>query len=183
MNLRATVSRSRRPSLTAMALAAVLGVSLSACAPQYRNHGYTPTDAELAEIVVGVDTRDSVAETVGAPTSAGILAGSDYYYVSSKVRHFGAAAPKEVERKLVAISFDDGGVVPVGLTTALGSIAAVFRSPQTTVASGKVLRSEASTRTLRSDDDTRQRPARALPSKRIAAALRSAWVGVPPAIA
>lgn len=111
MNLRATVSRSRRPSLTAMALAAVLGVSLSACAPQYRNHGYTPTDAELAEIVVGVDTRDSVTETIGAPTSTGVLADSDYYYVSGRMRYFGAAEPKEVERKLVAITFDDGGVV------------------------------------------------------------------------
>ena len=99
MNLRATVSRSRRPSLTAMALAAVLGVSLSACAPQYRNHGYTPTDAELAEIVVGVDTRDSVTETIGAPTSTGVLADSDYYYVSGRMRYFGAAEPKEVERK------------------------------------------------------------------------------------
>ncbi|MGR3803444.1 outer membrane protein assembly factor BamE [Marinibacterium profundimaris] len=100
----------RRPLLR-LALVAGLGLSLGACSAQYRNHGYTPSDAQLSEIVVGVDTRDSVAETVGAPTSAGILAGSDYYYVSSKVRHFGAAAPKEVERKLVAISFDDGGVV------------------------------------------------------------------------
>ncbi|MEM8731375.1 MAG: outer membrane protein assembly factor BamE [Pseudomonadota bacterium] len=93
--------------MTVLALCAALG----ACTVQYRNHGYTPSDAELAELVVGVDTRDSVVETVGAPTSSGLLAGSDYYYISSKVRFYGARAPKEVERKLVAISFTSNGVV------------------------------------------------------------------------
>lgn len=92
-------------------MAVLLAVALSACSATYRNHGYTPTDAELAELVVGVDTRDSVAETVGAPSSSGVLENSGYYYVSSKIRYFGAAEPKVVERKLVAISFDDSGVV------------------------------------------------------------------------
>lgn len=85
--------------------------AIAACSAQYRNHGYAPSDEDLAQIVVGVDTRDSVAETVGAPSSTGILESSGYYYVSSRVRHYGAAAPKEIERKLVAITFDNAGVV------------------------------------------------------------------------
>ncbi len=93
------------------ALAVLLAVSLSACAATYRNHGYAPSDAELAELVVGVDTRDSVAETVGAPSTSGVLEDSGYYYVASKIRYFGAAEPKVVERKLVAITFDQSGVV------------------------------------------------------------------------
>lgn len=93
----------------AMALAGL--VILGACTASYRNHGYAPSDEELAAIVVGVDTRDSVAESVGAPTSVGVLESGGYYYVSSRVRYFGASAPKEVERKLVAISFDRAGVV------------------------------------------------------------------------
>ena len=47
---------------------AVLGVCLlaaAACTTQYRNHGYAPSQEELAEVVVGVDTRDSVAESIG----------------------------------------------------------------------------------------------------------------------
>ncbi|MGV6847525.1 MAG: outer membrane protein assembly factor BamE [Marinibacterium sp.] len=92
-------------------VAFLLAAVLTGCTATYRNHGYAPTDDELAEIVVGVDTRDSVAETVGAPSSLGVLADGGYYYVSSRVRYFGPTAPKEVERKLVAISFDRAGVV------------------------------------------------------------------------
>lgn len=94
-----------------LCLGVVLVVSLGACSTIYRNHGYVPSEEDLAEVVVGVDTRDSVAETVGTPSSSGILNDSGYYYVRSRVRHQGMRAPKVVDRELVAISFTDTGVV------------------------------------------------------------------------
>lgn len=93
---------------------AVLGLALVAvagCSSIYRNHGYVPSDLDLENVVVGVDTRDSVAETLGAPSSSGVLNDSGYYYVSSKIRHFGIREPEVVERQLVAITFDSRGVV------------------------------------------------------------------------
>ena len=90
---------------------ASVGLSLAACSAVYRNHGHVPTEEDLAEIVVGVDTRDSIAETVGAPSSSGVLNDSGYYYVATRMRHYGAAAPKPVSRELVAITFDQAGVV------------------------------------------------------------------------
>lgn len=95
----------RRGAILALVLA------LGACTAIYRNHGYAPSEAELSEIVVGVDTRDSVAETVGVPSSSGVLNDSGYYYVSTKMRHFGPREPQVVERRVVAISFDRAGVV------------------------------------------------------------------------
>lgn len=89
----------------------VLVAGLGACTATYRNHGYVPTEEDLAEVVVGIDTRDSVAETVGTPSSGGVLDESGYYYVRSRVRHVGMRAPEVVERELVAISFTDTGVV------------------------------------------------------------------------
>lgn len=86
-------------------------VALGACTSQYRNHGYVPTEEDLAEITVGVDTRDTVLETVGAPSAAGVLDNSGYYYVRSRVRHFGARKPEVIERRIVAITFDKRGVV------------------------------------------------------------------------
>lgn len=85
--------------------------ALSACATQYRSHGYVPTEEDLQEIVVGVDTRASVAESVGTPSAGGVLNESGYYYMRSRVRHFAYQAPKVTERQLVAISFDRRGVV------------------------------------------------------------------------
>lgn len=93
--------------VAALACAAVL----SACVAQYRNHGYLPSDTDLAEVLVGVDTRDTVAETIGVPGTSGVLDQGNYYYVGSRVRHYGAFAPEIVEREIVAVEFDAQGVV------------------------------------------------------------------------
>ena len=82
-------------------------LALAGCVATERKHGYVPPEDLLAEIVVGVDTRDSVEETVGAPTASGVLRDSGFYYVESKFRNFGALEPRVVSRELVAISFDE----------------------------------------------------------------------------
>ncbi|MCP4821637.1 MAG: outer membrane protein assembly factor BamE [Shimia sp.] len=92
---------------------AVLGILLAstvACTTRYRNHGYIPTPAELDEIVLGVDTRDSVSEAVGSPSATGMLSDSSYVYVRTKVKHYGGLEPQVVERQVVAIDFDSRGV-------------------------------------------------------------------------
>lgn len=86
-------------------------LAIGACTPLYQDHGYAPTDSELAEISVGVDTRESVAEAVGPPTSSGVLRDSGYYYVSQRMRTYAYNAPEIVDRQVVAISFNSSGVV------------------------------------------------------------------------
>lgn len=92
-------------------LASAVAGLVSACTPQFANHGYIPPEDELEQIVVGVDTRASVEETIGTPSTAGVVNESGFYYVRSRKRTFGALAPKEVERRVLAISFDSAGVV------------------------------------------------------------------------
>lgn len=98
-------------SVIRVAAIAALALTVAGCSAVYRNHGYVPTEEELAEIVVGVDTRDSVAETIGSPGASGVLDNSGYYYVASRVKYFGPREPEVVSRELVAISFDQRGVV------------------------------------------------------------------------
>ncbi|SNX67582.1 Beta-barrel assembly machine subunit BamE [Cereibacter ovatus] len=93
------------------ALVVALSAGVAACQPIYRNHGYVPTDQDLAQVQVGRDTRETVATAVGRPTAAGLLNDEGWYYVQSRVRHYGAKEPQEVERQVVAISFDQNGVV------------------------------------------------------------------------
>lgn len=94
------------------ALGLLLIAALAACAARYRNHGYVPDDDLLSEIVVGVDTRASVEETIGRPTTSGLLGETAWYYVASQFRHYGARAPREVRRDLVAVAFEgEGGTV------------------------------------------------------------------------
>lgn len=85
--------------------------SLSACVAQYRNHGYLPDEDDLTNVIVGVDTRDSVAESIGVPGTSGVLNQGNYYYIGSRVRHFGPRKPQVIEREIVAVEFDEAGVV------------------------------------------------------------------------
>lgn len=89
----------------------ILCLALGACAATYDNHGYAPSDEELSQIVVGVDTRDTVADLVGRPGTSGVLNEGGYYYVKSVRRNFAYRAPEEIDRQVVAISFDGNGVV------------------------------------------------------------------------
>ena len=92
----------------------ILGVALllvAACKPIVRNHGYFPTEEDLSLLTVGVDTRETVAAAVGAPSAAGLVTGSGYYYVRSRWETVGPREPREVERRVLAISFDQDGVV------------------------------------------------------------------------
>ncbi|SEP55376.1 outer membrane protein assembly factor BamE [Thalassovita taeanensis] len=86
-------------------------LTIAGCTALYRNHGYVPQEQDLAEIIVGVDTRDSVAENVGTPSTGGVLNDSGYYYVQSRVRHYSFTRPEVVDRQVLAISFDSRGVV------------------------------------------------------------------------
>lgn len=97
--------------LTAWLCAALFVLTLSACTPVFRNHGYAPSDAELAQVQVGVDTRETVAALVGRPSAAGLLNDVGWYYVQSRWKHFGAREPMEIDRQVVAITFTDAGIV------------------------------------------------------------------------
>ena len=100
-----------RRRIGSLALIVVLGLGLDACTPQYRNHGYIPTETELAAINVGTDTRETVVAAIGAPTANGVLNSSGFYYIESRFRHLGPLAPQEIERQVLAISFNEAGVV------------------------------------------------------------------------
>lgn len=115
-----------RPVLTRLLAVAALAL-LAACSPVMRFHGYAPTDDQLAEIVVGQDTRETVAQKIGQPGVGGVIEGSGWFYVQSDWRVRQWRAPEEIDRQVVAISFDardrvsnierfgleDGQVVPI----------------------------------------------------------------------
>ncbi|KIC49227.1 SmpA/OmlA [Tateyamaria sp. ANG-S1] len=92
-----------------MALIITLGVA--ACSPTFRNHGYVPPEEDLAELAVGIDTRSTVEDLIGPPTAGGVLEGGDFFYVRSRVRTFGPRRPEVIERQVLAVTFDQEGVL------------------------------------------------------------------------
>ncbi len=94
-----------------LALALVVPLAVSGCAAVYRNHGYIPPEMNLAEVQIGRTTQAEVESVIGRPSTQGVLAGSSWYYVGSRWEHFGARAPREIDRKVVVISFNENSTV------------------------------------------------------------------------
>jgi outer membrane protein assembly factor BamE (lipoprotein component of BamABCDE complex) len=96
--------------LTRIALVGSL-VLLMGCSAIYRDHGYVPTDTELTAVQVGVSSREDVAGAVGRPSASGLLNDEGWYYVQSQFKHAGPLKPEEIDRQVVAISFNANGIV------------------------------------------------------------------------
>ncbi len=84
---------------------------VAACSTIYRNHGYVPTDEDLAQIAVGVDTRETVNEKIGRPSASGLLNDVGWFYVQSRWAYRGAFEPREIDRQVVSITFSQNGRV------------------------------------------------------------------------
>ncbi|WP_299626044.1 outer membrane protein assembly factor BamE [uncultured Tateyamaria sp.] len=92
-------------------IALMTAVVLAGCSATYRNHGYIPPEEELQELVVGIDTRATIEDLVGPPSSGGVLENGNYFYVRSRTKTLGLRAPQEIERQVLAMSFDGEGVL------------------------------------------------------------------------
>ena len=97
----------RRALMLALGALALSG----GCVPLYRNHGYVPPEADLAALVIGQDTRETVVAAIGRPVTGGVLNDDGMYYVASRFRHVGPLEPQEVSREVLAITFDAGGTL------------------------------------------------------------------------
>ena len=95
----------------ALSVGLVAALTAAGCTAIYRNHGYVPTEENLALIEVGKTTQPEVADVIGRPSATGLLQGAGWYYVGSRWKYYGPRAPEEIDRQVVAISFDDKGVV------------------------------------------------------------------------
>jgi outer membrane protein assembly factor BamE (lipoprotein component of BamABCDE complex) len=96
----------RRAAPTLFLIAALAG-----CAATYTQHGFAPQLAELGTIEAGVDTRGSVLRKLGRPSTTGSFDADAWYYVASTMERFAFRAPKVVDRTVVAVAFDDTGLV------------------------------------------------------------------------
>lgn len=89
----------------------ILGISALGCAPTVRIHGYVPPPEDIAQIQPGVDNYDSVQEVLGLPSSSGLLQDRAWYYVESTVQNYTYNPPTVIDRTVLAVEFNENGVV------------------------------------------------------------------------
>ncbi|MGF1553772.1 MAG: outer membrane protein assembly factor BamE [Paracoccaceae bacterium] len=97
----------RRPLVPAVLATTVLAAALPGCSPVVSTHGYAPPEEQIAAIAEGVDTRGSVRRKIGRPGAVGAFGEDGWYYVSTTVSRRAFFAPEVVERRIVAVSFDE----------------------------------------------------------------------------
>jgi outer membrane protein assembly factor BamE (lipoprotein component of BamABCDE complex) len=87
------------------------GIAATGCSPTVQVHGYVPSTADLSRIRPGFDDTGSVEEILGRPSSNGVLRDSAWYYVQSTVQNFTWHAPEVIDRRVIAINFNQNGTV------------------------------------------------------------------------
>ena len=86
-------------------------IAAAGCAPTTQVHGYMPPPEDIARIRPGFDDTGSVEEILGRPSSNGVLRDSAWYYVQTRVESFTYNPPRVVDRTVLAVNFDQRGVV------------------------------------------------------------------------
>jgi outer membrane protein assembly factor BamE (lipoprotein component of BamABCDE complex) len=98
------------PARLALAVT-VLTVSLAACAPIVDQRGNLPDPSKLAAIEPGVTNKEAVSKLLGTPSSVSTFGDKTWYYISRRTERTAFFAPEVTDQLVVAVAFDDSGIV------------------------------------------------------------------------
>ena len=100
---------SRRAALGLLAAGASL--ALGACVTETRNHGFVMPADGLDQVPVG-SSRDQVLIVLGTPQTTATLDNEVFYYISQRSEQtFAFSRPEIVDQRVVAVYFDQDGLV------------------------------------------------------------------------
>jgi len=98
-------------SVRSLALAVLVLFACAGCAETVTKHGHLFQENDLAQISPGM-SAEQVKTSLGTPTTtAAVGSGTAYYYISSVEGQTAFFAPKEKDRRVVAVYFSPLGAV------------------------------------------------------------------------
>lgn len=101
----------RRRCGSALGAVAVCAVLLAGCTSTTLRHGHLLNPGDLQQVQPGM-TEDAVRSALGTPdTTSALPGGNAFYYISSTRKQAAFFKPEEVDRKVVAIYFNQVGSV------------------------------------------------------------------------
>jgi outer membrane protein assembly factor BamE (lipoprotein component of BamABCDE complex) len=92
----------------ALVLSALL---LLGCTPVINQRGYLPDPAGEAAVKVGTDTKTSIQQKLGDPSTQATFGGDAWYYVTSTDRQVAFFEAKTTKRTIFVVHFDKDGRV------------------------------------------------------------------------
>ena len=98
-------------TLPRLLMAGLVAGSMMACAPVVDQRGYVFQDDIAERIKIGQTDIDGTRQLLGTPTTTSTLNGGAAYYIHSRFVTESYRAPKEVDRKVLAIYFNENRLV------------------------------------------------------------------------
>ncbi|GAB5511707.1 MAG: hypothetical protein Rhims3KO_31080 [Hyphomicrobiales bacterium] len=110
VDMPAQVTPSRRALLSGAAALGV-GILLSACVTETRNHGFIMPDDGLEQVPIG-SSREQVLIVLGTPQTTATLDNEVFYYISQRSEQtFRFGRPEIVDQRVIAVYFDENLLV------------------------------------------------------------------------
>ena len=101
-----------KPSAGQALIAALMIVwALGACSPRITTHGYVPDPEALSRIQPGVHNELEVAQFLGTPSTTVLFGDPTWLYITERTEAYAFLEPDVVDQRVVAIAFNDTGVV------------------------------------------------------------------------
>lgn len=97
-----------RPRVVSVVLVTLL---LSACATKTIIRGHIPDPEIVSSLTAGESTRNDVVARLGSPSALSSFEDNLWYYIGEEVEKEGFLDPKITARTILAVSFDDDGLL------------------------------------------------------------------------
>ncbi|MFO1018684.1 MAG: outer membrane protein assembly factor BamE [Hyphomonadaceae bacterium] len=96
-------------------VAVALAAATSACAPVQTYNGFRPdrNNVEIPDPQVGVDTRTTVMQRFGSPSTTAVFDQTAWYYIGSVQETVAFYTPRVTERHIMVVRFDGDTVAGV----------------------------------------------------------------------
>jgi outer membrane protein assembly factor BamE (lipoprotein component of BamABCDE complex) len=102
----------RTGRLLGTALALTLTAALTgACADNITSRGQIPEPEDIAQLEPGRTSKDDVLRLLGTPSHVSSFREDTWYYIGHKSEAFAFFEPEILERKVLALNFDENGTL------------------------------------------------------------------------
>ena len=93
------------------AMLVALGLVLAGCTPAIDHRGYVVPKQAVEKIAAGTATRAEVLQALGSPSSTGAFDDRTWYYMGETTWRESFLDPELVERHILVLRFDEGGLL------------------------------------------------------------------------
>lgn len=86
-------------------------LAITGCSANYDNTGYVTRPDAMSQLKPGVVTREDVQRLLGTPSSVAAFDDKTWYYIGEKTEQVAFWEPTVLERHVLAVKFDESGVL------------------------------------------------------------------------